>query len=174
MFLRRLFVRIPKYGQLVHKPKPWFRRTDEDTKMYDSLMLYGIKRHKKHKERLYLVLTEAAIADAEEKAAKYVSQIKVPILFGVYTGKTVLNSVKHGGCVPKTCELIFLRVFRYKEHGRISDSLIALTERHFKRAHERAKMHPEYIVKHKWWHPIIEWLYGMEERVIRALNKKAK
>ena len=161
MLFQRMFNRIPMYGQLIHKSGVVTEGWYDSHKSYESVMLKGVRRLPQHKKRIYLVLTEAAIEDAISRAAAYKDQVKFPIVFGYYNGKSSFETVKSGGCIPKTCDLIFLRLFRCK-NGNLEAVTVALTERHFKRSLDRAKMHPELVVKYTWKSSVITALYKAE------------
>lgn len=174
MLFQRLYARVPRYGQLIHRsgviPEGWH----DCHKDYDSVMLKGVKRHPSHKTRIYLVLTECAIEDAEKRAEFYKDQVDSPIVFGYYTGKSSFKSVKSSGCIPKTCDLIFLRLFKFRGKESIKPITIALSERHFKRALDRARMHPDLVAKFHWWHWIYIGLYKTECWLRNLFSKKEK
>lgn len=158
-FFRRLYCRIPAYGQLIVRrdnvKRGWVKSTEVDT--YYSLMLKGSRRNWFSSNTFYLVFTEHCLEEAIKRGELNERFCEDPIPFGLYTG---IRHIDRGGHLKNnTCDGIFLRVFRYERGGTISEHTIVMSERQFRRAIIRAKTRPELLSKRRFWHGFYSRLY---------------
>ena len=156
---RRIYCRIPGYGQLVVRRssvrKGWFKSNDVET--YYSLMVKGTKKSWFTSNTFYLVFTESCLAEAIKRGEANAKFQKTVSPFGLYTG---IEHIDRGGNLKNSkCDCIFLNVYKYVDGGHVAEFTIALSERQFRRAIVRAKTRPELRAKKKIWHGFYRKLY---------------
>lgn len=158
--LKRLYCRIPSYGQLILRrgevKKGWYNDTTSPAN-YFSLMLKGSRGGLFTSSTFYLVLTENCYEDALKRGELHLKHIDEGIPFGKYLGikRIEVKDVR----LPYTADCVFLHVFRYLRGGRLEDSMLVLSERQFRRAIARAKSRPDLVMKKKWNDWIIRFLH---------------
>lgn len=157
--IKRLYCRIPSYGQLIisrgEAKKGWYRDTTSSA-TYFSLMLKGSRGGLFSSGTFYLVLTETCYEDALKRGELHLKHIEEGIPFGKYLGirRIEVKDVK----LPYTADCVFLHVFRYARGGKVEDSMLVLSERQFRRAIARAKSRPDLVVKKRWHDGIVRFL----------------
>lgn len=160
MWLRRMYCRVPAYGQLVYRKgtvrNGWFDRCDR----YYSLMLKGERTKFFGSERFYLVLTENCLEEARSRGKINASCFDTNKLkVGYYSGTSSVTSTR--SVSKQTFKCIMLKVFSYGRHGKVFEDVICLSERQFRRGLQRSKTHKDLVARRRWWHPAIKFLYKL-------------
>ena len=150
--LKKLYCRVPSYGQLISRrgeaKKGWYSDTTSSA-TYFSLMLKGSRGGLFSSSTFYLVLTERCYEDALKRGELHLKHIEEGIPFGKYLGikRIEVKDTKF----PYTADCVFLHVFRYVRGGKVEDNMLVLSERQFRRAIARAKSCPDLVVRKHWY-----------------------
>lgn len=158
--LKRLYCRVPSYGQLITRrgeaKKCWYNDTTSSAN-YFSLMLKGSRGGLFTSSTFYLVLTENCYEDALKRGELHLKHIDEGIPFGKYLGIKRIE-VKDAR-IPYAADCVFLHVFRYLRGGKLEDRMLVLSERQFRRAISRAKSRPDLVVRKRWCDGIVKLLH---------------
>lgn len=160
--LKRLYCRIPSYGQLIARKgeakKGWYSDANASA-TYFSLMLKGSRGGLFTSSTFYLVLTENCYEDAVKRGELHLKHINEGIPFGKYLGikRIEVKDVK----LPYNADCVFLHVFRYMHGGKIEDNVLVLSERQFRRAIARAKSRPDLVVRRRFTDGLVRFLHKL-------------
>ena len=155
-YLKRLYCRVPSYGQLITRSgeakKGWYHDTTASA-TYFSLMLKGSRGGLFSSSTFYLVLTENCYEDALKRGELHLKHINEGIPFGKYLGmkRIEVKDTKF----PYTADCVFLHVFRYVRGGKVEDNMLVLSERQFRRAIARAKSRPDLVARKHWYDKLV-------------------